>query len=249
MLRLICITALFLTSCSTIAPTDSIKDGPPTAPSPIYHDKKVHYQNEPLSRYGNPMSYTIKGQRYVVLRKTDGFKQQGVASWYGTKFHKKRTSSGEPYDMYAMTAAHKTLPLPTYLRVINLENNKQVIVKVNDRGPFHEERILDLSYAAAKKLDILKRGTGTVEIVALTQEKKLTNKPLHYYLQVGAFAQLSRAQKLESRLETLVNYPVNLESRNDTFLVNIGPINELSLSKKIKSELNQLGFATFSMIK
>lgn len=119
---------------------------------------------EPRSRYGNPPAYEVYGQRYFVLGSATGYRERGRASWYGTKFHGKRTSSGEPYDMFAMTAAHKTLPLPTYVRVTHLGNGRSVVVKVNDRGPFHEGRIIDLSYAAAAKLDILKHGHAEVEV-------------------------------------------------------------------------------------
>ncbi len=129
---------------------------------------------EPRSRYGNPPSYTVLGKRYHTLSTSKGFAERGIASWYGKKFHGRRTSSGETYDMYAMTAAHTRLPLPTYVQVTNLENGKQVVVRVNDRGPFHQNRVIDLSYSAARKLDIVTKGTGLVEIRALD--------PLHYPL-------------------------------------------------------------------
>ena len=127
--------------------------------------------SEPLSRYGNPESYVVYGKTYHTLSSSKGYKERGAASWYGTKFHGKRTSSGEPYDLYAMTAAHKTLPLPTYVEVTNLKNGRTVIVKVNDRGPFHDDRLIDLSYAAAAKLDILPYGTGEVEVRAIDPTK------------------------------------------------------------------------------
>jgi rare lipoprotein A len=122
---------------------------------------------EPVSRYGNPSSYTVYGTRYHTLKKSKGYQERGIASWYGTKFHGHRTSSGETYDMYKMSAAHKTLPLPTYARVTNLQNGKSVIVKINDRGPFHENRLIDLSYAAAARLGIMGKGTGLVEVTAI----------------------------------------------------------------------------------
>jgi len=122
---------------------------------------------EPKSRYGNPDSYVVFGKRYYTLDSSLNFSERGIASWYGNKFHGKRTSSGEPYDMYGMTAAHKSLPLPTYVEVTNIENGRKIIVKVNDRGPFHENRIIDLSYVAAAKLGIARKGTGLVEIRAL----------------------------------------------------------------------------------
>lgn len=122
---------------------------------------------EPRSRYGNPKAYEVMGERYFVLDSATGYKEQGRASWYGTKFHGRRTSSGEPYDMYQMTAAHKTLPLPTYVRVTRKSNGRSVVVRVNDRGPFHTGRIIDLSYAAAARLDLLKEGSAEVEVEAL----------------------------------------------------------------------------------
>jgi len=122
---------------------------------------------EPRSKYGNPSSYVVFGRRYYVLASSQGFIERGIASWYGKKFHGQRTSSGEAYDMYAMTAAHTQLPLPTYVQVTNLKNSKQVVVRVNDRGPFHQNRVIDLSYAAATKLGIIKDGTGVVELQAL----------------------------------------------------------------------------------
>lgn len=119
---------------------------------------------EPRSRYGNPRQYTVLGKTYQVLADARGYRERGGASWYGRKFHGRRTSSGEAYDMFAMTAAHKTLPLPCYVRVTHLGNGRSVIVRVNDRGPFHPGRIIDLSYAAAARLDMLQAGSAQVEV-------------------------------------------------------------------------------------
>ncbi|MBA4284437.1 MAG: septal ring lytic transglycosylase RlpA family protein [Xanthomonadaceae bacterium] len=116
------------------------------------------------SKYGNPESYEVFGKRYEVLADARGFKERGHASWYGKKFHGRRTSSGEKYDMFAMSAAHKTLPIPTFARVTNLSNGKSVVVRVNDRGPFHDGRIVDLSYTAASKLDLIAHGSAEVEL-------------------------------------------------------------------------------------
>lgn len=129
-------------------------------------------RSEPPSRYGNPTSYKVFGKRYTTLKSAKGFRESGLASWYGTKFHGRRTSSGEPYDMYAMTAAHKSLPLPTYVEVKNLDNGRSAIVRVNDRGPFHRGRIIDLSYAAAVKLGVNTKGTARVTIRALTDNDR-----------------------------------------------------------------------------
>jgi rare lipoprotein A len=122
---------------------------------------------EPRSRSGNPPFYDVFGKRYYVLSSSVGYWERGVASWYGPGFHKERTSTGEPYDMYGMTAAHKTLPLPAYVRVTNLQNGRSIVVRVNDRGPFVGNRIIDLSYSAAAKLDMLRNGTAMVELRAI----------------------------------------------------------------------------------
>lgn len=119
---------------------------------------------EPRSAYGNPPFYDVFGKRYFVLSSSADYIERGVASWYGPGFHKVRTSTGEIYDMYSMTAAHKTLPLPAYVRVTNLQNGRSVVVRVNDRGPFVGDRIIDLSYTAAAKLDMLRNGTAMVEV-------------------------------------------------------------------------------------
>lgn len=132
-----------------------------------------HVQNavpraEPKSRGGNKSSYRVLGKTYRVMPSAVGYKERGTASWYGKKFHGHKTSNGEVYDMYAMSAAHKSVPLPTFLRVTNLDNGRQIIVRVNDRGPFHGNRLIDLSYAAAYKLDMLGKGTARVELEAIT---------------------------------------------------------------------------------
>jgi rare lipoprotein A len=122
---------------------------------------------EPRSAHGNPPFYEVYGKRYQVLATASGFVERGVASWYGPDFHGHNTSSGEPYDMYGMTAAHKTLPLPCYARITNLANGRSVVVRINDRGPFVANRIVDLSYSAALRLDLVRTGTGFVELRAL----------------------------------------------------------------------------------
>jgi rare lipoprotein A len=196
---------------------------------------------EPFSRYGNPSSYVVQGRRYHTLKRNSGYTERGIASWYGTKFHGHRTSSGETYDMYQMSAAHKTLPLPTYARVTNLQNGKSVIVKINDRGPFHENRLIDLSYAAAARLEILGKGTGLVEVTAIDPARdrqtparphiapsrpKLANataaapatpplqEPL-LYLQLGAFQSRDNAERLQSRLRH-VELPAELQISEST---------------------------------
>lgn len=146
-------------------------DGPPiTGPVAIDRVADAQVRAEHIGKAGNPASYVVYGRRYFVMHAAEGFKERGHASWYGRKFHGRKTSNGETYDMYKMTAAHKTLPIPSYVRVTNLDNNKQAIVRVNDRGPFKKGRIIDLSYTAAWKLGIIKHGTAPVEIEVVTPE-------------------------------------------------------------------------------
>lgn len=144
-----------------------IKDTHPDSPPDVSQVPDAEPKVEPLARYGNKNPYTVLGETYRLLPSARGYTATGTASWYGKKFHGLRTSSGEPYDMYRMSAAHRTLPLPSYVRVTNVANGKSVIVKVNDRGPFHSERIMDLSYAAAHRLDMLKAGTARVKLEAI----------------------------------------------------------------------------------
>lgn len=170
---LMCVSVL-LVGCSTSQPKYSsggrysqLHDSAPADAVDVSNVKDAIPRPEPKSRYGNPASYVVFGKRYYTLSSSQGYQERGIASWYGSKFHGHRTSSGEPYDMYQMSAAHKTLPLPTYARVTNLRNGKSVVVKINDRGPFHDNRLIDLSYAAASRLEILGAGTGMVEVQAL----------------------------------------------------------------------------------
>lgn len=186
------------------APTlDEVPDGIENVPDAEVID-------EPKSRHGNPQSYEVLGKRYEVMRKVpSGFRETGRASWYGKKFHGRRTANGETYDMFKMTAAHKTLPLPSYVRVSHRGNNRSVVVRINDRGPFHPGRIIDLSYAAAVKLDLLHHGSGEVVIEVITPEQaraareasRDSGKPR--YLEVGRFIDPIDAVALQDRLQKL----------------------------------------------
>ena len=198
---------------------------------------------EPKSKYGNPKTYTVFKKSYNVLPSSKGFVQKGKASWYGKKFHGYHTSNGEIYDMYSMSAAHKTLPLPTYARVTNLDNGKSIIVKINDRGPFHEDRIIDLSYAAASKLGILAKGTGNVKIEAIDPTVKIPQK----FLQMGVFEKEHSAKKMATRLRSIAkDHPVIIKSKNRStgrmFHVHIGPINDETVIDDLKSVLRSNKF-------
>ena len=146
-------------------------DGPPPKDIDVSNIPNAVPKVEPITKAGNPNPYTIMGKTYRLLPIGTAYKEQGVASWYGNKFHGRKTSNGETYNMYGMTAAHKTLRIPAYVKVTNLENKRSVIVRVNDRGPFHGNRIIDLSYAAAKKLGYSAKGTARVEVELIDPRK------------------------------------------------------------------------------
>lgn len=212
---------------------------------------------EPKSRSGNRPSYTVFGERYQVLDSAENYRETGGASWYGRKFHGNKTASGERYDMFAMTAAHKTLPLPSYVRVTREDTGKSVIVKINDRGPFHSKRIIDLSYAAAAKLDIIKRGAVTVLVENISFEPagatQVASAPLEPtatprgWLQVAAYPDPVNAIGLREDLNGAGLSPVEIwsGSKNTGALhrVLIGPfLNEIA-SQLAKEKLLARGLA------
>lgn len=221
-------------------------------------------RDEPRSRYGNPETYEVFGKRYKVMKSGKGHVERGLASWYGPGFHSERTSSGEPYDMYAMTAAHKTLPIPAYVRVTNLENGRSVVVRVNDRGPFVGERIIDLSYTAASKLDMLRAGTARVEIrvldarsntssqsIALTPPTQLpTGTPTGTatggrFLQVGSFGSSVNASALVGRLTAagISGASVREARVGDRLLyrVRVGPVVDAGQAARLTEQLRDAG--------
>jgi rare lipoprotein A len=222
-------------------PVQKEQDGAPEGPLPTLF-KKIIPKIEPLSRYGNPDSYHVDGRTYEVMTSSSGYRARGMASWYGTKFHKKRTSSGEDYNMYALTAAHRTLPLPSYVRVKNLSNGRQAIVRVNDRGPFHSGRVIDLSYAAAVKLGLLPRGTAPVEIEALSVVKPGKKAHVaHYYLQAGAFTTSQNAQALRGKLAKITPSPVFVEKYQHQYIVRVGPFANKRMTDRVKRALVHRG--------
>ena len=206
----------------------------------------------PLNRTmaGNRSPYTVNGRSYRVMQTEEGFQQTGLASWYGEKFHGHQTSNGEIFDMYQVSAAHTGLPIPSFLRVTNLENQRSIVVRVNDRGPFHNDRIIDLSYAAAYKLGFSNQGTALVHIEAIVPSQNVllaantaTNPATtvtgstaaaagERYLQAGAFSDLRAAQRLSDRLRDLTSRPVFIRSiqaadtRQQLHRVRVGPISD-----------------------
>ena len=245
-------------ACSAMK-TGQQSDDAPANPRDVSDVPDAVPRAEPLSRYGNPESYKVYGKTYYTLPSSKGYTARGTASWYGTKFHGKRTSSGEPYDLYAMTAAHKTLPLPTYVEVTNLKNGRSVIVKVNDRGPFHGDRLIDLSYSAAAKLDILQYGTGQVEIRAIDTQQVATAEPPTeavafpaatqvneaLYLQVGAFSSRGNAQRMQADLLSqnigAVRIVETSTEAGTFFKVQVGPLASHTEVNRVTQDLKTLG--------
>ena len=227
-------------------PVSKDHDHAPLGPLPRFF-KAIKPIKEPLSRYGNPISYQVNGTTYKVMPSSSGYKTRGTASWYASKFHSQKTSSGEPYDMYALTAAHKTLPLPTYVRVKNLNNGRVAVLKVNDRGPFHPGRILDLSYGSAVKLGVFPHGTAPVEIEALSLPGKA--RTAHYYLQAGAFDSSPTAEILRKKLTKISSSPVYIEKAQQRYLVRVGPFANQAMAEQLKRRLTQQGIkGAFSLL-
>ena len=175
---------------------------------------------EPRSKHGNASPYTVNGQQYHILASADRYREEGLASWYGAKFHGHTTSNGEVFDMYKISAAHKTLPLPTWVRVTNLENGLSIVARVNDRGPFHPGRVIDLSYAAAVKLDFVHKGTARVRVEALRGQE--LDQPV-YFVQLGAFSQRRSAEALRDQIAEQIDERVQIE-QGDFYRVRIGPV-------------------------
>lgn len=207
---------------------------------------------EPRSRNGNPPFYDVLGHHYTLLATPQGYVERGVASWYGPGFHGISTSLGEPYDMYGMTAAHKTLPIPCYARVTNLANGRSVVVRINDRGPFVANRLIDLSYTAAAKLDMLRLGTAMVEVRVITpgdpQSEALTrttqSPPPTLYVQAGAFAVAANAKGLLQRLHGagLDNaFVLPPQPGGHLYRVRVGPVASVADFDALAARLATLG--------
>tara|TARA_Y100000766_G_C18809302_1_gene557180 strand:- start:172 stop:1038 length:867 start_codon:yes stop_codon:yes gene_type:complete len=213
---------------------------------------------------GNRSPYTVLGKSYFVLPSEEGYSERGIASWYGEKFHGHKTSNGEVFDMYQVSAAHKSLPIPTFLKVTNLDNNRSIIVRVNDRGPFHGNRVIDLSYAAALKLGYADIGTarvqldaiiteelssglvfrGDTELKALPSASRMLN---NQYLQIAALSNQASASKLLTNVAKVIDQPVFINTMKDStgktlFRVRIGPIDDPAELENISRELEAADF-------
>ncbi len=248
---------------------DQKYDGPPSQNVDVSQIPDAVPQPTQRSKSGNPSSYVVFGKRYHVLSSSQGYKERGLASWYGSKFHGKRTSSGEPYDMHAMTAAHKTLPLPTYVRVTNLKNGRQVVLKVNDRGPFHENRIIDLSHTAAVKLGIKGTGTGLVEVEAITPGQtpaptvtSISKAPpssvsipssINLYLQLGAFVSSKNAYQLKNQINSALSsddasVSTTVKNGQQFYRVRLGPLNGAKQADTLALQLTEKGFVNHRIV-
>lgn len=258
---------LLLVLLAGLATSCSVRDGAPANYSKRWNEiPDAVPKDEARSKYGNPASYEVFGKRYYVLDTNEGFRQKGEASWYGSKFHGQRASSGETYNMYAMTAAHKTLPLPTYVEVTNLKNRRKAIVKVNDRGPFHDGRIIDLSYAAATKLGVVATGTAPVEIrvvgngtdktrdgAAAGVEDKYVDDNGKLYVQIAAFETEENALKLISdlRRKNFQSARIHVENNKGKLLyrVRIGPVPTDNVAEKVVAQLKEINLNNAKIIR
>lgn len=254
-LSFLCAVSVFLSACSspTLRPTDAPVQTLPevgqveaqpgryrlkqdVAPGGEFDASLVPElipQWEPLSYRGNKTPYTVLGSEYHIMRSAEGYQEVGTASWYGLKFHGEHTSNGETYDMYSLSAAHKTLPLPTWLRVTNLDNNRSIVVRVNDRGPFHDDRIIDLSYAAAHKLGYANKGTARVKLEAIAFDQPVLaqvspDDQFKPFVQVAAYSSEKSAYQIKQRLQGLMPQATvfvapSPNSEQSLFRVRIGP--------------------------
>lgn len=253
------LVTLVLVGCSSMVPEPG--DGPGRVIDDPMAIPDAVPQDAPRSRYGNPESYEVFGKRYRVMDTAAGHRERGIASWYGSKFHGRRTSSGEPYDMYAMTAAHKHLPLPTWVEVRHLGNGRRIVVKVNDRGPFADKRIIDLSYAAAAKLGMLGTGTAPVEIRTVTPDEPAParartvaaradddgaagDQPA-YWIQLAAFSQAANARQLANELNGAGLSAAPRIHRGDDGLhrVRVGPLPDVAAVDRLSAELQRARFS------
>ena len=235
------------------------RDGPPTGLPDMSHvPNAIPRVEKALAVSMRP--YMVFGRRYRPLKTSTGYVEQGTASWYGKQFHGNKTAIGETYDMYAMTAAHKTLPLPSYVEVINLDNNKRVTVRLNDRGPFYKNRLIDLSYAAADKLGMIQSGTARVEIrsvYAISNDQIVADNDkmpssTEIYLQLGVFGEYEAAQRLQSRMGRYLRRPIRIEEA-DTDLghvkrVQVGPLDSMVIADEVMAMLRDVNVNHLQLI-
>ena len=241
-LPLLMVAAYGLAGCQSAEkrtdPSHQHRDGPPLVAREGLADlPDPEVRHERPSRRGNPKSYTVAGKTYHVLGSARGYRATGNASWYGRKFHGRLTSSGEPYDMYQLTAAHRSLPIPAYARVTNLDNGRSTVVRINDRGPFHQDRIIDVSYAAAVKLGFAALGTARVRVEVIEPGRR-------YLLQAGAFSDPTRADRLKAALKELTGrktYVVKAAGE-PLYRVRLGPVHGRTEAERLQDIIHAADF-------
>ena len=273
----LCVIAAVLAACGTPPRTASeapkkpayySDDGPPDRiPDNLADIPDAVPRDEPFHRSAN-RPYTVFGRTYVPVVNREPTRQRGIASWYGKKFHGQKTSSGEPYDMFAMTAAHPTFPIPSYARVTNLKNGQWVVVRINDRGPFHSDRVIDLSYAAAARIGIAGPGSGMVEVErvfespepgasvpqalppavqAIVETPMVVEEPAGPWLQLGAFSSRESAENFREKVAkelSWIHEPVQVFSREGLHRVRLGPYRNRDEATAIADKVREtLGFA------
>ncbi|MGL4223779.1 MAG: septal ring lytic transglycosylase RlpA family protein [Vibrio sp.] len=220
-------------------------DKAPDKPLSVEHIEDAHPQYEPYSLGGNK-NYNLLGKSYSIIKDPKGFAESGKASWYGKKFHGHRTSNGEIYDMYSMTAAHKTLPIPSYVKVTNTDNGKTTIVRVNDRGPFHDGRVIDLSYAAAYKIGVVQAGTANVKIEVISVDKPTAPRPkinaLEYVIQVVSSQHVERVRTLAQNLGQNLSVPSFVESADSHHRLYLGPFTDDDLTQNLLEQVKSAGY-------
>jgi rare lipoprotein A len=271
------VIAVLLAACGTAprAPAETPKkpsyysdDGPPDRiPDNLADIPNAVPRDEAFHRFAN-RPYTVFGRTYVPVVNREPTKERGIASWYGKKFHGQKTSSGEPYDMFAMTAAHPTLPIPSYARVTNLKTGQWVVVRINDRGPFHSDRVIDLSYAAAARIGIAGPGSGMVEVErvfespgpdtqvpqtlpapvqAIVETPMVVEEPAGLWLQLGAFSSRESAENFREKVAkelSWIHEPVQVFSRESLHRVRLGPYRNRDEATAIADKVREtLGFA------
>lgn len=218
--------------------SDSVPGGPPPDLSSLHEPVP---RVEPRSLYGNKSPYTVLGKTYRVLPNARGYDERGIASFYGNKFHGYKTSSLETYDMYQFTAASKTLPLPSYARVTNLQNGKSVVVRVNDRGPFHDNRVIDLSYVAAVKIGIWPKGTGLVEVQAIDPSHPADAPPpaavVNGRIQPATSGIAPGRPKSSGELSA--SAPVPVVGPNPSIYLQVGAFSDVANAERVAQRLRQ----------
>ena len=239
---------MLLLSCSTVPPEPNAgrysqaKDSTPPRLPTLLEMTDPAPKAEPLSRGGN-RPYQLFGQSYTPLANATVHTEIGIASWYGNKFHGHLTSNGETYNMFAMSAAHKTLPLPSYVKVTNLDNGKTAIVRVNDRGPFHRDRIIDLSYSAANKIGMLQQGTARVQLELIQSPAMLAQQqPAACYIQVFASTDNNKAQQLLHQLKQQQALPAEIHPGSGIFRLRVGPTRDKQQAQQWLSQLRRGNF-------